>query len=236
MTAFISYQRKSSATLANLVCKGLSEHGINSFLDTINMDMCGPFPDYLRLEIDKASVFVCLLGSSTLDSEWVLEEIKYAHEKKRAAIPVFQEGFVATEKSYPDYVVKLLQNTGIKLLDETGIYIPEAINHLAVMIKKAAKELNISDLEMSKYEHYKEAPPRYGQCHYCGQMKFVPETTYPGREPGREGSITTPCLSCGARVYVRDYIIEVSGTNPADVKEVIHSLIERLEDKITSCR
>ena len=51
------------------------------------------FPERLAREMQRSDVFVCLLGPTTLDSQWVRHEIRLASEQRKPMIPVFQEQY-----------------------------------------------------------------------------------------------------------------------------------------------
>jgi hypothetical protein len=135
INVFASYQRHSSAMLANLIREKLLGKGIKVFVDTYDMDYSGEFPELLRREIEQAQVFLCLLGATTLESKWVLEEIEYASSIKKTLIPVFQEDYVSPKEPIPTYVDVLLKHNGVTVLDKRNIYIDEAMSKLERMIK-----------------------------------------------------------------------------------------------------
>jgi serine/threonine protein kinase len=138
---FISYQRQSSLALAWLISEKLQDHGIDPFLDLDRMDsnLGGSLRQKLFKEIELCDVFVCLLGEKTLESDWVNREIKYAHQQEKPMIPVFHENFVhPTDESdvLEPYIIALLNNQGVKILDQKGDYVKEAIVQLAKTIRK----------------------------------------------------------------------------------------------------
>ena len=67
-SVFISYRRKPSAMLAQLIVRDLKERKIEAYLDTERNDTAGAFPARLPNAIEQADVFVCLVGESTFDS------------------------------------------------------------------------------------------------------------------------------------------------------------------------
>lgn len=136
--AFISYRRADSASLATLIAVTLkNEHDIDAFVDTRNTDGGGPFPDRLRRAIETTDVFVCLLGATTLDSDWVQKEIAHADTHNKTMIPVFQERYVAPDPVPNAPVERLLQSDGIQILDVRNVYVDQAIEELATMIRKS---------------------------------------------------------------------------------------------------
>jgi len=138
-SAFISYRRTDSAALATLIAVRLKEvHGIDAYVDTRNTDGGGPFPDRLRGAIERSDVFVCLLGATTLDSNWVQIEIEHAHNLRKTMIPVFQERYIPPSPIPNEHVEALLQSDGVQFLDVRNLYIDQAIAQLAEMIQKSA--------------------------------------------------------------------------------------------------
>jgi iron(II)-dependent oxidoreductase len=138
-SAFISYRRVDSAALATLIAVRLKEvHGIDAYVDTRNTDSGGPFPDRLRGAIERSDVFVCLLGATTLQSDWVLIEIEHAHNLRKIMIPVFQERYVAPNPIPNNHIEALLQSDGVQFIDVRNLYIDQAIAQLAEMIRNSA--------------------------------------------------------------------------------------------------
>ncbi len=140
---FISYRRQPSATLAQLVHLELEKRGISSFVDVRNIQEVGHFPEHLRQAVREANYFVCLLAETTLESEWVREEIRYAHSLDKTLIPVFQESFQIPE-GQPDHIHALLHAQGIQLLEQRGLYMEEALAKLARMIRPSTPAVSVS--------------------------------------------------------------------------------------------
>ena len=140
---FISYHRESSAPWANYFARELKQHhGILSFIDTQRRDGAVRFPVRLQSAIEQCDVFVCLLTSSTLDSPWVKDEIKYAHETKRPMVPVFQETFHSskvTEELEP-HIKTLLNYDGVHLFDLRNIHIDHTVADLAEIVKRTVEQ------------------------------------------------------------------------------------------------
>lgn len=134
---FISYRRKDSAALATLLAKELGRQGIKTFVDTRSIDGGGPFPDRLRRAIAECHVFVCLLGATTLNSDWVREEIKHAHTLNKILIPVFQETYTPPDPIPDEHVYALLQSDGITILDVRNLFVDQSIADLARMIRQS---------------------------------------------------------------------------------------------------
>src|SRR5688572_7461934 len=104
---FISYRRVESSLLATLIARELEAKGFTVFVDTRSVDGAGPFPERLRAAIADCSVFVCLLGASSLSSAWVREEIAQAQQLGKKLIPVFQEKYTPPDP-VPDDNVRAL--------------------------------------------------------------------------------------------------------------------------------
>jgi formylglycine-generating enzyme required for sulfatase activity len=135
---FISYRRRDSSALATLLAKELTRRGIRAFVDTRQIDGGGPFPSRLLRAIEQADVLVCLLGANTLESEWVREEIAHADRLGKVLIPVFQEMYTPPETVTDEHIASLLQSDGVHILDIRNIFVDQAINDLAKMIRHSA--------------------------------------------------------------------------------------------------
>ncbi|MDZ4669740.1 MAG: toll/interleukin-1 receptor domain-containing protein, partial [Phototrophicales bacterium] len=101
--AFISYRRKPSAPQASLLQEKLkNQHDIDAYLDTTRADSTKvQFPERLMSAIEEAPTFILMLGDTTLESEWVLKEIRHAYELKKHCIPIFQEIYAPTNSTDP---------------------------------------------------------------------------------------------------------------------------------------
>ncbi len=145
-SVFISYRRKPSAILAQLILKDLKEQGIEVYLDIERMENAGNFPTRLFQAIEASDVFVCLLGEGTLESEWVQYEIEHAQKLKKPMIPVFQETFTPLPlEQAPNQAIKtLLEHDGVYIFDVKNVYVPQAVEALARMIENTAAWLMAS--------------------------------------------------------------------------------------------
>lgn len=135
--AFISYRRKPSASLAMLLQEKLmNQNKVDGYLDTTRTDSTQvQFPERLMRAIEDAPVFICLLGDSTLESEWVLKEIRKAHQLNKFCIPVFQESYKAPENP-EGAVLYLLNFDGVHIFDQKNIYIDTAVKKIANLIPR----------------------------------------------------------------------------------------------------
>jgi hypothetical protein len=134
---FLSYKRDEASGWALLISRELKEkYGISVFVDTERRDGAGKFPLKLARAIEGCDVFVCLLGSATLGSKWVLEEIQLAHERRKPMIPVFQEGYLAPDSPAADGGVEaLLLSEGVHLLDRKNIHVDHTLEDIARLVR-----------------------------------------------------------------------------------------------------
>jgi len=142
---FISYRRVPSAMLATLLAKELQDRGIDVFVDTRNMDGGGSFPNRLRDAIDHSDVFLCLLADTTLESDWVQQEIAHANSKKKILLPIFQESFDPSAAAINNDVQALLDCDAIHIMDIKNIMIDETIEQIADVIKSSVKKAQTTD-------------------------------------------------------------------------------------------
>lgn len=142
---FISYRRVPSAMLATLLAKELQDRGIDVFVDTRNMDGGGSFPNRLRDAIDHSDVFLCLLADTTLESDWVQQEIAHANSKKKILLPIFQESFDPSIAAINNDVQALLDCDAIHIMDIKNIMIDETIEQIADVIKSSVKKVRTTD-------------------------------------------------------------------------------------------
>jgi serine/threonine protein kinase/uncharacterized protein YraI len=140
-SVFISYQRKPSAMLATLIARELRERGIEVYLDTQRMDTAGAFPERLKDGIRNSDVFVCLVGDTTFESEWVQEEVKTAVEFSKPMIPVFQESYQSGQAAPTPPIKMLVDYDGILIFDVKNVYVDQSIDTLARMIENTAAQV-----------------------------------------------------------------------------------------------
>ena len=90
---FISYKRDSGGYVAQLLCKLLEEIKIPG-LDRmrvhfdLNAMREGPFSNQLYQSIDNSTALLLVLTSNVFQSEWVINEIVYAHDHGKPIIMV----------------------------------------------------------------------------------------------------------------------------------------------------
>lgn len=138
---FISYRRKPSAMLANLMVKELRERGIEVYLDTQRMDAAGSFPTRLLEAIRDCDVFVCLVADTSFESEWVQQEIEAAYKYNRPMLPVFQESYkeITPSAAPTPYIKALLEHDGILIFDVRNVYIEQSLDVLSKLIENTTK-------------------------------------------------------------------------------------------------
>jgi formylglycine-generating enzyme len=134
--AFISYRRKPSAAVAQLLQEKLhNRYSLDIYVDTTRTDSSGvQFPERLLQAITDSSVFICLLSDSTLESEWVRKEIERAYQLGKRCIPVFQESYTPPESA--DLSIEyLLRFDGVHIFDEKSLFVDETVAQLAALIR-----------------------------------------------------------------------------------------------------
>ncbi|MBZ0285165.1 MAG: protein kinase, partial [Anaerolineae bacterium] len=143
-SVFISYRRKPSALLAQLIARDLKEKNIDVYLDTERMDTAGAFPNRLLTAIESSDVFVCLVGETTFDSEWVQREVEHAHRQNKPMIPVFQESYdpIPLEKLPTPHIKALLEFDGVQVFDVKNVYLSAAVEMLSRMVENTVNWRN----------------------------------------------------------------------------------------------
>jgi formylglycine-generating enzyme required for sulfatase activity len=139
--AFISYRRKPSASLAQVIRDKLKyQHNLDAYLDTTRTDSTHvTFPERLMAAIETSPCFICVLGETTLESEWVLKEIQRAYDLKKFCIPVFQESYIPSSTTSPavDY---LLDHDGVHIFDIKNVMMDESVGKIAALIPKSSQQ------------------------------------------------------------------------------------------------
>lgn len=137
---FISYQRSASRGWPTFFSKQLKVLGADVFVDTQRFDRIGRFPERLAFEIEKCDVFVCLLGKSTLTSDWVRHEVKLAHSLNKPMIPVFQQDFDRTAyKDIDRSIESLLEFDAVYLFDFDDHLVEAAVASLGERVIRFSK-------------------------------------------------------------------------------------------------
>ncbi len=96
---FISYRRKSTWEMGELIYNSLKTRGWNPFFDAEEMVHGEHFPDQLTAAITGCQDFILLLKDDDLircdeENDWVKQEIHLAYKLNKHIIPVFIEGNV----------------------------------------------------------------------------------------------------------------------------------------------
>lgn len=139
---FFSYRRDGGSGWANYFAKELKEHGIATFVDVQRVDRAQQFPERLSRAIEECDVFVCLLGETTLQSPWVLEEIRQAHRHGKPMIPIFQETFDPATRAAGDAAIDaLLSFDAVHLFDVRNVHVQHSAGDLATLVKNTVARL-----------------------------------------------------------------------------------------------
>ncbi|MBC8099639.1 MAG: toll/interleukin-1 receptor domain-containing protein, partial [Armatimonadetes bacterium] len=141
---FISYRRRSSTILANLLKGKFEDQGIEAYMDVEGKNVPGKFMPRTLNEIEKADVFLCVLNNDTLQSDFVLQEIQHAVEKGKPLIPVFHEGWEDTpftgDSRYSKAVAELTASNGVVYQDKTNRFTEEAVANIIALVRNAAPQ------------------------------------------------------------------------------------------------
>jgi serine/threonine-protein kinase len=136
-SVFISYRRKPSVTLAQIIQRELTACAIQVFFDAERQEGTGT-PDLDA--VAKADVFICLVGEGTFESAAVRAEAEQAHRLNKPLIPVFQQSYnpTATTTNWGPHVKALLESDGLHIFDEQNADVTQAAASLAQMVENAA--------------------------------------------------------------------------------------------------
>ena len=134
---FISYQRDVSAPLAMYFADRLKAQGIHAFIDTQGIDRAGRFPPQIERAIEDTDVFICLLAATTLESDYVLDEIRAAHRFEKPMIPVLQESYRFGGSGADPAVAALLGHQGLPVLDRRNLHLDHSADDLVRLVKSA---------------------------------------------------------------------------------------------------
>lgn len=130
LRVFVSYKRKLSSQWASRIGERLNgDPRWQAFVDTDAPKEPGPFPMRLKQEIDKCDVFFCLLGSTTLSSDWVREEIRIAHGLGKPMVPLFQGDYRRPK-------AEKLEPCMRDMLDFQGVHLYEPKEHFELAFKE----------------------------------------------------------------------------------------------------
>jgi hypothetical protein len=110
---FISYSRSDSSAFALLILARMKAVGLNPFLDITGLVGGDYWHTRLDEEIENSTHLLCLVGKTTLDSEYVRREIRLADEHGLTIIPVFHNGMQVSELDLDLEEARILQSRQI---------------------------------------------------------------------------------------------------------------------------
>lgn len=114
---FISYRRDPSWGQARCITNSLREQGITVFMDVDNINE-GQFADAIKKAIADCDYFVPVLAPTTLQSEWVRQEVIYALDHRKTIIPLLVDGYKFDPDSLPPDVQDIASHNAITLTHE----------------------------------------------------------------------------------------------------------------------
>jgi len=139
---FISYQRSGSTVLAHFLKDTLENAGFSVYLDVEARQEIGPLEPQIMREIIDCTVFICLLETTTLSSEWVCREIETAVGADKDCLPVLHENFRIPDNA--DGAVKnLLSMAGERINDRTNNFFKERINRIVERVQRHAQSRRV---------------------------------------------------------------------------------------------
>lgn len=89
---FISYKRSEDSSFALAMQYKLSELGITAFLDR-ELEIGEEWHSKLEEVIKQSDYFIVILSPTTLESESIKKEIRWAYEENRLCLPIWNKGF-----------------------------------------------------------------------------------------------------------------------------------------------
>jgi serine/threonine protein kinase len=134
---FISYQRDTSTGLAMYLASKLKAEGIRPFVDAQGIDRAGRFPPQIEQAIEDADVFVCLLADKTLESSYVLDEIRAAVRFEKPMIPIMQESYDPAAQQSDPAVNTMLSFQGLPILDRRNLHLEHTAADLVRFVRSA---------------------------------------------------------------------------------------------------
>lgn len=156
---FISYRRVPSFALADLIHTKLKyQFQIETYLDVTRVDSAHvQFPDRLFNAIRDSPIFICIIGQGTLESEWVLKEVRYAYQLKKPCIPIFHEDYQPVESDDPA-VRYLLSFDAVPFMDRRGVLIAGSMSELVNLIRNTVcQPLPMLAMDKDETEPYQVA-------------------------------------------------------------------------------
>ena len=132
-TIFISYSRRESSALALLVLERLKSAGLKPFLD-LALEPGENWREGLKARVQEREYVLLLLGRTTLESVYVVEELEWALAAQRTILPIWQPGFQYRSADWPslpspiDYA--LTHTHTIRILEENPLEYDKALTEL----------------------------------------------------------------------------------------------------------
>src|SRR5262245_34720002 len=119
--------------------------GIRPFVATQGLDRAGRFPPQIERAIEDADVFVCLLARTTLDSAYVVEEIRAAHRYEKPMIPIMQESYLPDPSHTDPAIAALLNFQGLPIMDKKNLHLEHTASDLVKLVKSAVAQRDRND-------------------------------------------------------------------------------------------
>lgn len=128
---FISYRRVGGASTAQTIKERLERKRAEVFLDVHDIN-AGRFDEIISKAIADCDYFVLVLAPGTLDSEWVVKEVRHAIKTERTIIPVLVDGYRFETHPTPADLKAIETHNAINLTPE---YFDEGIERLAKFVR-----------------------------------------------------------------------------------------------------
>ncbi len=96
---FVSYRRSVSSALAMLIAAELRVEGFRPFLDIRSIALGDEWHAILESRVRQSNIFIPVIGPTTLESDYVKEEVEWAleNETARRIIPIVHAGFTPAD-------------------------------------------------------------------------------------------------------------------------------------------
>jgi hypothetical protein len=131
---FISYRRSESSAFALLVLARLKAMRLNPFMD-LNIKAGTDWHARIKDEVVNRDYFICLIGPTSLESRYVVQELLWALEANTEVIPIWHNGFndqmlVRFQKEYEQKLAKFFAKQAIRVEEESPLAYDGAIIQL----------------------------------------------------------------------------------------------------------
>src|SRR5579859_691105 len=130
-TVFISYRRADSWGLALKIRDTLQAKGFDVFMDIHDIHE-GQFGEIIQKAIRERDSFILILSPNTLQSDWVVNETKYALETKRKIIPVLDR-FDIYKDPIPEDLAVIRSYNAVSITPE---YVDAGLERLVQFLQK----------------------------------------------------------------------------------------------------